>query len=86
MNKNEDIVIDNEWQDNLNEEMFKLNTDWASIIDMSQDAINDFKQKGTFTEMVEILTRLLEYNKNALIFEEKVRTINEINGDNVIWQ
>jgi hypothetical protein len=63
-----------------------LGTDWANVIKMSQISLQEFKEKGSVIGLAASVTVLLEYDKNSLVFEEKVKTLNEANGNDIIWQ
>ena len=80
-----DIVIKEDWTVEFNKELSDLNAEWGSIIDMSHECITAFQEKGRVVGMLEALTMLVEYNNKALVFEEKVRTINEANGEDITW-
>ena len=83
---NEDIVIGEDWTKEINEEYLKLGSDWVNVIKMSEIALQEFKEKGSVIGLAASVTVLLEYNKNSWIFEEKVKSLNEANGDDIIWQ
>ena len=83
---NEDIVIGEDWTKEINGEYLKLGSDWVNVIKMSEIALQEFKEKGSVIGLAASVTVLLEYNKNSWIFEEKVKSLNEANGDDIIWQ
>jgi len=82
-----DIVIGKEWLDvNITTiELKNLSTEWHTIIDMSEESLQKFKDKGSVVGIVESLTMLIEYNKKARLFEDKVNVMNDAQSEEIIW-
>jgi hypothetical protein len=53
---------------------------------MSRNSLKEFKEKGSVIGLAASVTVLLEYQRKAVIFEEKAKALNESMGGDFKWQ
>ncbi len=78
----DDINFD---ENELLDEYDELTTEFNDIINLSKQTIVDCKKVVKPAEMLYILVNLINYNDKKQIFDEKLRTMNELNAYEVLW-